>query len=81
MNRITVTIFKTPFTKEAEVNKIARRIMKQEHKKYREAYPLAEAEFNPVQYTQILHSDSKDLDLRSLGAHIANGAQFRITRS
>jgi hypothetical protein len=81
MNRITVTVFKTPLTKEADINKIARRIMKQQRVKYREAYPLAEKEFDPVQYTQIIHSDSKELDLRSLGAHIANGAQFRIARS
>jgi len=81
MSRITITVFKTPLTKEAEINKISRRIMKQQGKKYREAYPLAEKEFDPVQYTQVIHSDSKEVDLRSLGAHIANGAQFRVTRS
>lgn len=81
MSRITVTVFKTPFTKETELNKISRRIMKQQKVKYHDAIVLAEKEFDPVQYTQVIHSDSKDVDLRSLGAHIAGGAQYKVTKS
>lgn len=81
MSRITITVLKTPSTKEAEVNKISRRIMKQQGLKYHEAVALAEKEFDPVQYTQILHSDSTELDLHSLGDHIANGAPHHISRS
>jgi hypothetical protein len=81
MSRITVTVFKHGLALEAELNKIARGIERKEDMEHRFAVVEAEKRLDPVAYTQVTHSESKELDLQTLGQHIAKGAPFSIERA
>lgn len=80
MSRITVSILKTGLALEAELSKITRGIQKKDKLGYKTAIAIAEKRIDPVAYTQVLHSDSVELDLQSLGEHIAHGSPFTIVR-
>lgn len=80
MSRITVTVYKDGLQLEADLSRLTRKIQKEKRLGYKAACQLAEQEHDPVHYTQVLHSDSEELDLQTLGAHIAKGAPFYIER-
>ena len=80
MSRITVSILKTGLALEAELSKITRGIQKKDKLGYKFAIIEAEKRIDPVAYTQVLHTDSMELDLQTLGEHIAHGSPFKITR-
>jgi hypothetical protein len=81
MSRITVTVFKHGLNLEAQLNKLSRFIENTEGMEHRFAIVEAEKRLDPIEYTQVLHSESKELDLQSLGHHIAKGAPFQIART
>lgn len=78
--RISVTILKHGLALEAELSKITRQVQKTKDMGYNMACREAERLIDPVAYTQITHSDSMELDLQTLGEHIAKGAPFKIQR-
>jgi hypothetical protein len=80
MSRITVSILKTGLALEAELSRITRGIQKKDKLGYKFAIVEAEKRIDPVAYTQVLHSDSVELDLQTLGEHIAHGSPFTIVR-
>lgn len=80
MSKITVVVFKEGLQKEAELSQITRQIQKKEKLGYHQACAEAEKRFNPVAYNQVTHTESLELDLYSLGEHIAKGSPFKITR-
>lgn len=80
MSRITVSILKSGLGLEAELSKITRGIQKKDKLGYKFAIIEAEKRINPVAYTQVLHSDSVDIDLQTLGEHIAHGLPFTIVK-
>jgi hypothetical protein len=79
MSRITVTVYKNGLGLEAALSKLTREAQK-EGLSYRDAQGVAEKRLDPVMFRQITHSDSVELDLTSLGEHIACGAPFKVTR-
>jgi hypothetical protein len=80
MSKITVTVYKDGLQKEAELSKLTGQIQKHEGLNYHNACTEAERRFNPVAYNQITHSESLELDLMTLGEHIAKGSPFKIHR-
>ena len=84
MSRITVSILKTGLALEAELSRITRSIQKKDRLGYKFAIVEAENRIDPVAYTQIIHSDSEELQsygaLHLLGEHIAHGSPFEIVR-
>lgn len=81
MSRITVTVFKDGLALEAELNKSARQLAKKKGIAFHNAMTEVERTYDPITYTQVIHSDSKELDLKTLGQHIANGAPHEISRA
>jgi hypothetical protein len=81
MSQITVTVYKHGLALESELNKKSRQIQDKTGCNWQNACTQAEKELDPIAYTQITHSDSKELDLQSLGQHIAKGAPFNVERS
>lgn len=81
MSKVTVTVYKCGLTLEADMSKLTRQIQKKEKLGYKTSLAKAEKEFNPIQFTQIISTDSEELDrkaLQLLGEHISHGAPFDI---
>jgi hypothetical protein len=82
--RITVTVFKTGLQLESDLSRETRRLQRSKGLGYKAACAQAEANLDPVHYTQVINTDSEELlkndALHTLGQHIANGAPFEIER-
>ena len=65
-----------------KIEKLTRKIQKEEKLRYHLACAEAEKRLDYVAFTQIIHTESVDLhkdgNLRALGEHIAQGAPFDI---
>ena len=78
MSRITIVVYKSGLALEAGLHKLTREIQKKKGIGYKAALIEAEKEFDYVQYTQVIHSNSIEIDYYSLGAHVAGGAPHSI---
>ena len=81
MSKVTFTVYKCGLTLEAELSKLTRKIQKQDKLGYKIAFARAEKEINPVQYVQVISTDSEELDHKSLqllGHHVSQGAPFDV---
>lgn len=79
--RATVTVYKTGLTLEADLSKLTRQIQKNESCSYHVACQEAEKRLDYVQHTQVIHTESKDVNFDDLGYHISKGAPFSVEKT